>query len=127
MRTMLMLAVALAAAPVSSTTPVERIDVKLTSFAFAPSMIALRHGGRYHLHIRNDARGGHNFQAKAFFADATLAPQDQAKVVKGKVELDGGEAVDLMLTAPARPATYALKCTHFLHAGFGMTGKIVVE
>lgn len=127
MRTMLMLAAALAAMPVASAVPAERIDVILSSFAFEPSVITLHHGKRYLLHIRNDARGGHNFQAKAFFADAVLAREERARVAGGKLELDGGEAADLALTAPATPATYPLKCTHFLHSAFGMTGKIVVD
>lgn len=127
MRTILLLAAVLAAGPAAATDQVERIDVKLTNFAFTPSTITLRHGQRYTLHIRNEARGGHNFQAKAFFAEAALAPEDQAKVIGGKLDLRGGQAVDLTLTAPPRPASYKLKCTHFLHAGFGMTGKIVVQ
>ncbi|CDO35611.1 cupredoxin domain-containing protein [Novosphingobium sp. KN65.2] len=107
--------------------PAERITVTLSNFTFDPSVIELHHGRAYVLHIVNGARGGHNFQANAFFADAALAPGDRDKVTGGKIELKGGEAVDLRLTAPQAPATYPLKCTHFLHAGFGMKGKIVVD
>lgn len=127
MRATMLLAALLAATPAAATDQGERITVRLTSFAFEPSVITLHHGKHYLLHIRNDARGGHNFQAKAFFADAVLAPEERARVAGGKLELDGGEAADLALTAPATPATYPLKCTHFLHSAFGMTGKIVVD
>lgn len=116
-----------AAADATAAPPTERITVTLSNFAFDPSVIALHHGHPYVLHIVNGAKGGHDFQAGAFFADAALAPDDRGKVRDGKIELKGGEAVDLRLTAPQAPATYPLKCTHFLHAGFGMKGKIVVD
>ena len=127
MRAMLLLAAALAAMPVASAPPAERIDVILSNFDFDPRVVTFRHGERYHLHLRNASRGGHSFKAQAFFADASMAPEERAKITDGKIELDGGETVDLMLTAPATPATYDLKCTHFLHGAFGMTGKIVVQ
>jgi uncharacterized cupredoxin-like copper-binding protein len=127
MRMMLLAAAALAAAPVSSTTPAERIDVILSNFEFTPEVITFRHGEPYHLHLRNASSGGHSFKAEAFFADASMAPEERARIAGGKIELGGGETFDLMLTAPAAPATYEVKCTHFLHAAFGMTGKIVVE
>jgi uncharacterized cupredoxin-like copper-binding protein len=127
MRMMLLAAAALAAAPVPSATPVERVDVILSNFDFTPEVITLHPGERYHLHLRNASSAGHSFKAQAFFADASMAPEERARIAGGKIELDGGESFDLMLTAPAAPATYDVKCTHFLHAAFGMTGTIVVE
>ena len=51
---------------------------------------------------------------------------DRARVKGGRIELDGGESVDLHFTAP-RAGSYPIRCTHFLHASFGMTGKFVVS
>lgn len=103
-----------------------QINITLTSFAFTPEVTTLDHGRRYVLHLDNQSGGGHNFAAQAFFAAATIAPADRAKISRGRVEVGGHSAVDIHLTAPAA-GTYALRCTHFLHTGFGMSGSIVVR
>lgn len=105
-----------AAAPAAE----QRIDVALSNFKFTPSTIALVHGQSYVLHLTSS--GGHSFAARDFFAAAA----DRAKIRDGKVELDSDTAVDLHFTAP-RAGTYPIKCTHLLHASFGMTGKFVVS
>ena len=105
----------------------QRIEVHLSSFAFTPSTITLQHGQRYVLAIHNDAKGSHNFEARRFFDDAVADSADQARIDNGRIELKGGAGADIHLTAPARPGTYKLTCTHFLHASFGMTGTITVR
>ncbi|WP_404334566.1 plastocyanin/azurin family copper-binding protein [Sphingomonas sp. MMS12-HWE2-04] len=102
----------------------QRIDVALSNFAFTPDTIALVHGQPYVLHLSSS--GGHSFAAKAFFAAATMPAADRARLKGGKVELAGGDSVDIAFVAPAA-GTYPIKCTHFLHAGFGMTGTFVVR
>ena len=102
------------------------LDVRLSNFAFTPSRIEMKSGEAYRLHLVNQANGGHNFDAGAFFAAAQVAPSDQAKISKGTVELKKGETADIRLVAPA-PGTYKLHCSHFLHTSFGMTGEIVVH
>jgi len=102
----------------------QRLEVALSNFAFTPATIALVHGQPYVLHL--SSKGGHSFAAKAFFAAATMAPADRARIRDGKIELADGASIDLRFTAPAA-GTYPIKCTHFLHAGFGMTGKFVVR
>jgi len=111
----------LAAAPAA---PEQRIDVALSNFKFTPSTIALVHGQSYVLHLTSS--GGHSFAAKDFFAAATMPAADRAKLKDGKIELDSDHAVDLHFTAP-RAGSYPIKCTHLLHASFGMTGKFVVS
>lgn len=103
-----------------------RVAITLTSFAFTPEVVTLEHGRRYVLHIDNQSGGGHNFAAPEFFAAAVVAPADRAKISRGRVEVGGHDRVDIHLTAPAA-GTYALRCTHFLHTGFGMSGSIVVR
>ncbi len=101
-----------------------RVDVALSNFKFTPDTIALVHGQPYVLHLSSS--GGHSFAAKAFFAAATMAPGDRARLKDGRIELASGASVDIAFVAP-RPGTYPIKCTHFLHASFGMTGKFVVR
>jgi plastocyanin len=101
-----------------------RIHVVLTNFEFTPSTIQLKAGRPYILHLTSS--GGHNFEAKAFFAAARLAPTDAAKIRRGRIELEKGESVDVHLIAPVA-GSYEVRCTHFLHSTWGMTGKIVVS
>jgi plastocyanin len=114
----------IAALPSAAAPAAERIDVALSNFKFTPSTIHLHHGQQYILHLTST--GGHSFEAKTFFAAATIAPADRATITKGKIELTSARGADIHFTAPAA-GTYPFKCTHTLHASFGMTGKIIVD
>jgi plastocyanin len=103
----------------------ERVDVQLSSFAFAPATLHLKAGRPVVLHLVNTASGGHDFSAPRFFAAAQLRPQDRAAVDEGSVELAGHRSVDVALVPKA--GRYALKCTHAFHKLFGMSGQIVVN
>lgn len=102
----------------------QRIDIALSNFKFAPATIPLVHGQHYVLHLSSS--GGHSFAAKAFFAAAAIEPADRAQIEDGKIELGSDKSADIHFVAPA-PGSYPIKCTHFLHASFGMTGKFVVR
>jgi uncharacterized cupredoxin-like copper-binding protein len=102
------------------------LTLKLSSFKFNPSEIVLEHGVPYDLHLVNTSSGGHDFAAKDFFASAQIMPQDMAKVRSGRVEVGGGESVELRLIAPPQ-GSYKLRCTHFMHGAFGMKGRIIVR
>jgi uncharacterized cupredoxin-like copper-binding protein len=103
-----------------------RLSVDLSNFKFEPSTLTLHHGQSYTLHLVNRSGGSHDFVAKTFFAAAQIADGDRGKVKNGEVELGGGETADVHFTAP-KPGSYPVKCSHFMHATFGMTGTIVVE
>lgn len=103
-----------------------RVTVSMSNFKFAPATLTLHHGERYVLHVVNRASGGHDLTAPKFFAAATIVPEDLARIKRGKIALDGGESADVRFVAPA-VGSYAMRCTHFLHSGFGMTGRIVVD
>jgi uncharacterized cupredoxin-like copper-binding protein len=103
----------------------ETVTVRLSSFAFTPSLLHLRSGVPVRLHLVNDSAGGHNVSAPALFLLASAFPNG-APPAGGKVELGPGQSQDLLLV-PRAPGTYKLECTHFLHNLFGMTGTIVVE
>lgn len=121
---MLRLALPLLAFALISARPEQRVDVALSNFKFTPSTIALEHGQPYVLHLTSS--GGHSFAAKAFFAAAGMTAAERAKVAGGKIELAGGESVEVRFVAPAA-GTYEIRCTHFLHSSFGMTGSFVVD
>jgi plastocyanin len=101
------------------------VTVTMQNFKFDPSQIQLRAGTPTILHLVNTAGGGHSFSAPQFFAAAKIAPASRALVTDGTVQVPKHSAVDIALT----PATgqYPLKCTHILHAAFGMKGTITVR
>ncbi len=105
---------------------VQLIAVEMSNFAFAPAKLELLAGSDYQLHLVNTSSKGHDFAAPELFAAATVAPDDRAKVVDGKVEVEGGQTVDIRFT-PQKKGIYKIRCTHFLHTSFGMTGTAVVE
>lgn len=128
MRPVLLIALPLllAGVPVQGAVPATVVDIHLSNFRFAPNVIRLTHGQPYVLRFVNDASGGHNFIAKNFFAATGLDPRTRGLVANGGIELPGGGAVEVRLTAPGA-GHYKVKCTHFLHAGFGMKGEIIVN
>jgi len=117
------LALAASAAPGQAPT----VEIHLSNFKFAPQPIALVHGQPYTLRIVNDASGGHNLTAKAFFDAAQVTPHDRALIgAKGTIEVPAEQTREIHFVAPGA-GSYAIKCTHFLHEGFGMKGSIVVS
>lgn len=102
------------------------LTLRLSSFKFEPADVMLEHGVPYDLHLVNGSSGGHDFAARDFLAAAQIMPADRAKVRGGRVEVGGGESVEVHLIAPS-PGSYKLRCTHFMHSAFGMTGRIVVQ
>jgi plastocyanin len=93
------------------------VEIVLANFSFTPTTLRLKAGQPVTLHFVNRGSGGHNFAAPEFFAGV-------ASVRGGKVELAKGERRDVTLTP--RAGTYQVRCTHFLHSGFGMKGTIIV-
>lgn len=114
-----------ASAPLPDWNASERAEVTMLNFAFVPSSLRLRFGHFYRMHFMNPGSGGHDFTAPAFFDAATIGEQDRQYVAEGRIRLGQGESRDVLLV-PATEA-YPLKCSHFLHATFGMTGVIIVS
>ncbi len=112
-------------APASAQTA-KRFDITLANFSFTPSTITLKAGQPVTLHFENKGSGGHDFTAPQFFKAATMDTGTRAKLgKKGRIDLSAGESADVTLIPKA--GTYKVKCGHFLHAGFGMTGTITVS
>ena len=114
---------ALAALTASPQEPAQRIDVALSNFKFTPATIRMKPGNAYILHLSSSGR--HSFKARTFFAAAKITPTDRARIAGGKIELEDGDSIEIHLIAPAA-GSYPVRCTHFLHADFGMTGNIIV-
>ncbi len=104
----------------------QTVEIDLDSYSIAPKSLHLKKDAPYVLHFVNKSSKGHNFDAPAFFDALMVVTSDQAKVGEGKVELDGGQAIDVQVV-PNLVGTYPVTCTHFLHASFGMTGEAVIE
>ena len=104
----------------------ELVSVELSSFKYSPSTLTLRQGTPYRLRLSNSSSGGHDFVAKDFLAVSTVAAEDGAKIHKGKIDVDGGESVEVRLV-PNRAGSFEVHCSHFMHSGFGMTGTIIVR
>jgi uncharacterized cupredoxin-like copper-binding protein len=100
----------------------QTVEVRLSNFSFEPRSIALTADRPVILHLVNTGGGGHNFSAPQFFAASTGV---SGPVNEGVVEVPGHQSVDIHLT-PSH-GTYQLRCTHTMHATFGMHGTITVE
>lgn len=124
-----LLALALAVLPASAATAQSpqpaAVTVTMENFKFEPGAIQLKAGAPTILHLVNNASGGHSFSAPQFFAAAKIAPASQPLVHQGTVDVPKHSAVDIALTPAA--GQYPLKCTHTLHAAFGMKGTIAVR
>jgi plastocyanin len=105
---------------------VQLITISMSNFAYAPDKIEMLAGSDYQLHFVNTSSKGHDFSAPELFAAGTVAPDDAAKVKDGAVEVEGGQTVDVRFTA-TKKGTYPVRCTHFLHASFGMTGTATIQ
>ena len=103
----------------------ETINISLSDYAFAPAALELKAGTAYHLHFTNAGSKDHDFTAPEFFAAAQVAPDDQAKIRRGKVAVDKGHEVDVTVTPAA--GNYKASCTHFMHSMMGMHGTIAVQ
>lgn len=101
------------------------VQITMTNFRFAPAALQLTAGVPTVLRLRNDAGGGHNFAAPAFFAAARIDPASAGAIRDGRVEVKAHSTVDVALVPAA--GQYPLKCTHTLHSSFGMKGSITVR
>ena len=124
MRTALALGVLLFT-PVAAMAQPATVAVQLSNFKFGPSAIHLKAAQPVTLHLQNASGSGHNFSAPQFFAHANVDPRSAALVHNGTVEVKGHQSVDISLIPTA--GTYPLKCSHTLHAAFGMKGTIRVD
>jgi plastocyanin len=128
MRLMLLAAAAMTlAAPVSAAPQPARTEVVLANFSFTPEELHLHAGQSTTIHFVNKGSGGHDFTAAEFFSAATMDAANRAKIGgdKGRVSLGKDESLDVVLVPKA--GTYKAHCSHFMHSGLGMTGKIVVD
>ena len=101
------------------------VQVTMKNFSFTPAALQLQAGVPTVLRLSNDAGGGHNFAAPAFFAAAHVDPASAGLIHDGRVEVKAHSTVNVSLTPAA--GQYPLKCTHAFHSSFGMKGTITVR
>lgn len=113
-------------APVAAE-PAAPVAVVLANFSYAPADLHLHAGQPVTIHFVNQGSGGHDFTAPEFFAAATMDAANRARVggTKGRVSLDKGAGIDIVLTP--RAGSYKVHCSHFMHTALGMTGSITVD
>ncbi|MGB3167652.1 MAG: plastocyanin/azurin family copper-binding protein [Alteraurantiacibacter sp.] len=103
----------------------QRVEVVLDDFSFAPNTLHLVAGRPMVLALTSASGGGHNFAAPGFFEAAQVAASDAVVIADGKVEVAGGQTVEIRLVPAA--GGYDLDCTHLGHSVLGMSGSIVVR
>jgi len=101
------------------------VPLAITNYHFTPDALQFHANLPYRFRLTNNAGGGHSFDAPEFFAAVTVAPEDRAKIVKGEIEVESGQTVEVKFV-PTVAGTYRFHCSHFLHASLGMTGTVVV-
>jgi uncharacterized cupredoxin-like copper-binding protein len=101
------------------------ITVQLTDFEFTPDHLGLQVGVPVRLMLVNNGSGKHDFSAPEFFAAVAYRAGSRWPNTGG-ITLKKKESVELDVV-PSAPGSYPLRCTEFLHALFGMTGKIDVS
>lgn len=102
------------------------ITIGMSNFAFEPSVLHLHANTSYRLHFVKTGGSAHDFDAPAFFQAVAIAPADRAKAPAGKVEVEAGEAVDVNVLPQTR-GSYPVRCSHFLHAMFGMKAVAIID
>ena len=97
------------------------VQIRVWSFGFAPSPIALKAGQPVTLQFVNQSGSGHDFTAQRFFESSRIVA---GSAPKGEIELHAHETKAVTLIPQA--GTYPAHCSHFLHESFGMHDQIVV-
>jgi plastocyanin len=100
------------------------ITVRLSNFKYEPEHLQLRVGVAVRLRFINESNGGHDFSAPGFFS-ASAYPAGLPPPPEGKIAVLAKGTVEITVV-PQRPGTYPVRCTHFLHGFFGMTGEVEV-
>jgi plastocyanin len=96
--------------------------IVMSNFSYSPPTLHLAAGRPVTLTFVNRSGGGHDFSARAFFANSTITA---GAAPGGEVEVRGGGTKSITLIP--RAGTYSTHCTHFLHTPMGMRGKILVN
>src|ERR1700686_4789551 len=85
---------------IAADVPANRQDIQITlsNFSFNPNMVRLQRNMVYAIHLVNSASRGHSFSAPDLFAALTVAPEDRAKIVNGRIEIPAGQSVDITVS-----------------------------
>ncbi len=114
----------LGSAPLSERPP--RVDIVLANFSLTPADIRLQADVPVTLVLTNKGWEDHNFSAPEFFKVATMDKIMRDRVgKKGKLVFFVGQTRLVTLTPKA--GVYKVICSQFLHADFGMKGRIIVD
>ncbi|MEI9928355.1 MAG: hypothetical protein WDN44_12490 [Sphingomonas sp.] len=105
----------------------QTVEVDIANFKFTPSIVALTQWARPMCSTSStEPAAGIISPPRLFSRLPRWRPQTAPGSSTARSRWPAAQTVDVHFTAPA-PGSYDIRCTHFLHAGFGMTGKFVVR
>ena len=109
----------------------QAITVSLSEYQFEPASLTFQVGLPYRILFRNAGQRRHTFVAEGFFeaiaADRLVFTDGEiASPYLKTIEVLPGTAKELYFV-PAKKGVYLLRCSVFLHQGFGMEGRITIE
>ena len=105
--------------------------VELAEFSFTPEVLELQQGVPYRLRLENKGDWKHDFASEKFFKSIAIQKlrSRNGEVVSpylNKVVVRPKSVKELYFVA-VKPGNYDLECSVFLHADFGMEGRILVR
>jgi uncharacterized cupredoxin-like copper-binding protein len=119
----LLMSAAVAATPIDWS-DAQRVEVRMTEYAFMPDQLRFHHGMPYQLHLLNTGKEGHDLTAPDFFNAIELRNPDVLGAGKKSIYLNPGETADIYFVAD-KVGLFAPRCAD--HDWAGMTATIVVD
>ena len=106
------------------------VTISLSEFSFTPEKFEFQQGIPYQLRLENKGDREHDFTSEGFFKAVAVQKLSSRKgdVISPylrKVVLKPKSVKELYFVA-VKPGSYDLECSVFLHAVFGMEGRIIV-
>ena len=106
------------------------VTITLSDYSFTPEKIEFQRGISYKLRLENKGDRDHDFASEGFFKAIAI---QKLRSQKGEVnspyltliDVEPGSVKELYFVA-AKLGSYDLECSIFLHAFFGMEGRIII-
>ncbi len=101
------------------------VEVRLSSYSFAPATLRLRASEPVRLKLVNASQMQHAFAAPAFFGAGQVRDRDRKLLQGGRVLVPAGSVREITVLPAA--GRFSLKCSNRVHKMIGMSGQIIVE
>ena len=111
----------------NQSTPLNKINVEMSDFAFTPDQLTITAGEQITLHVDHKGTVEHDFIIMKL--GAAVGPhfneEDQPNVY-WQIKVQPGESQIMTFTAPVQPGTYQIVCGMAGHVESGMVGTLEV-